>query len=191
MSCDEVAAAIVDEGLPRPAEFQAHLEQCPRCRELARLQASASKLRLPAPPPLAPVPHKSILGEVRRRQHRRRAVAGVAVMGAVATLVFFVMPRQAPTVPVTVMPPERVVAETVEPEVVAPEAMAMLSSLTSLIGEVEGYTQRDLTFEDGTYAPFGALALWVRPPEPIALNDRPFRAALTPLHPSPIQEPAR
>jgi hypothetical protein len=186
MSCDEVAAAIVDEGLPRPAEFQAHLEQCPRCRELARLQASASKLRLPGPPPLAPVPHESILGEVRRRQHRRRAVAGAAVVGAVATLAFFVMPRQAPTVPVTVMPPERVVAETVEPETVA-----MLSSLSLLFDEVEGYTQRDLSFDDETYAPFGALALWVRPPEPIALNDRPFRAALAPLHPSPIQEPAR
>jgi hypothetical protein len=112
-------------------------------------------------------------------------------MGAVATVVFFVMPRQAPTVPVVDMPRERVVAEMPEPEPVAPETMAMLSSLSLLFDEVEGYTQRDLTFDDKTYAPFGALALWVRPPEPIALNDRPFRAALAPLHPSPIQEPAR
>ncbi len=191
MSCDDVAAAIVDEGLPRTTEFHAHLEQCPRCRELARLHASASVLRLPGPPPLAPVPPQSILGEVRRRQYRRRAVAGAAVAGAVATLVFFVMPRQAPTVPVTHVPAERGVAETVEPERVAPEAIAMLSSLTLLLDEVEGYTQRDLTFNDETYAPFGTLALWVRPPEPMALNDRPFRAALAPLHPSPIQEPAR
>jgi hypothetical protein len=112
-------------------------------------------------------------------------------MGAVATLLFFVMPRQAPTVHVTDMPPQRVVAEMPEPETVAPETMAMLSSLSLLLDGVEGYTQRDLTFDDETYAPFGALALWVRPPEPIALNDRPFRAALAPLHPSPIQEPAR
>jgi hypothetical protein len=178
MSCDDVAAAIVDEGLPRPPQFEAHLEQCPQCRELARLQASASMLRLPGPPPLAPVPRQSILGEVRRRQHRRRAAAGVAVLGAVATLVLFVVSRQAPTVPVADVP-------------ATSEPVDMLPSLALLLEEVESYTQRDLTFDDETYAPFGGLALWVRPPEPIALNDRPFRTALSPLHPSPIQEPAR
>jgi hypothetical protein len=191
MSCDDVAAAIVDEGLPRTAEFQAHLEQCLQCRELARLQASASKLRLPGPPPLALVPHESILGEVRRRQYRRRAIAGATVVGAVATLVFFVMPRQAPPVVVAELPPASVASETVEPERMPPEAMAMFASIAGLLEEVEGYTQRDLTFDDPAYASFGELAHWVRPPEPIALNDRPFRTALAPLHPSPIQEPAR
>lgn len=191
MSCDDVAAAIVDEGLPRPPEFQAHLEQCPQCRELARLQASASMLSLPVPPPLVPVPRQSILGEVRHRQHRRRAAAGVAVLGAVATLVLFVVTRQAPSVPVADVPAERVVSAAVKPEPAAPEPVDMFPSLSLLLDEVEGYTQRDLTFDDETYAPFGALALWVRPPQPIALNDRPFRTALAPLHPSPIQEPAR
>lgn len=191
MSCDDVAAALVDEGLPRPPEFQVHLEQCPQCRELARLQASASMLRLPVAPPLAPVPRQSILGEVRRRQYRRRAVAGVAVVGAVATLLLFVVPRQAPPVPVAEVPLERVVSETVKPESETSEPVDMLPSLALLLDEVESYTQRDLTFNDETYAPFGALPLWVRPPEPIALNDRPFRRALAPLHPSPIQEPAR
>jgi hypothetical protein len=184
MSCDDVAAAIVDEGLPRPPEFQAHLEQCPQCRELARLQASASILRLPVPPPLAPVPPQSILGEVRRRQHRRQAVAGAAVLGAVATLLLFGVPRQAPPAPVAEVPLERVVPA-------APVQLDIVPSLALLFDEVESYTQRDLTFDDETYAPFGELALWVRPPEPIALNDRPFRTALAPLHPSPIQEPAR
>jgi hypothetical protein len=191
MSCDDVAAAILDEGLPRPPEFQAHLEQCPRCRELAGLQASASMLRLPVPPPLTPVPRQSILGEVRRRQHRRRAVAGVAVLGAVATLVLFVVPRQAPTVPVAEVPLESVVSEAVKPEPATSEPVDIWPSLALLIDEVESYSERDLAFNDETYAPFGALALWVRPPEPIALNDRPFRTALAPLHPSPIQEPAR
>jgi hypothetical protein len=191
MSCDDVAAAIVDEGLPRPPGFQAHLEQCPKCRELARLQASASMLRLPVPPPLAPVPRQSILGEVRRRQHRRRAVAGVAVLGAVTTLLLFVVPRQAPTVPIAEVPLTRGVSGAVEAEPATVEPVDMLPSLALLLDEVESYTQRDLTFNDETYAPFGALALWVRPPEPIALNDRPFRTALAPLHPSPIQEPAR
>jgi hypothetical protein len=60
-----------------------------------------------------------------------------------------------------------------------------------LLAEVESYTRRDPTFDDETYAPFGALALWVRPSAPIALNDRPFRTALAPLHPSPTQEPSR
>ncbi|MBN1204526.1 MAG: hypothetical protein JXB05_06345 [Myxococcaceae bacterium] len=176
MSCDDVAAAIVDEGLPRPAELQAHLEQCPRCRELARLHAAASKLRLSAPPPLAPVSQQAILGEVRRRHHRRRAAAGAALVSAVAAAVLLVMPPEETTVPARDTPPEQVVE--------AP-------SLELLLEEVEGYAQRDLTFEDETYAPFGALALWVRPSTPSALSERPFRTALAPLHPSPTQEPAR
>jgi hypothetical protein len=112
-------------------------------------------------------------------------------LGAVATLVLFVVPGQAPTVPVAEVPLERVVSEAVKPEPATLEPADIWPSLALLVDEVESYTQRDLTFNDETYAPFGALALWVRPPEPIALNDRPFRTALAPLHPSPIQEPAR
>jgi hypothetical protein len=178
MSCDEVAAAIVDDGLPRPADFQAHLDQCPRCRELARLQASASALRLLGPPPLEPISQQALQGEVRRRQHRRRAVAGAAVVGAVAVLALFIMPRQVPTVPVMDMD-------------MPPATGLVLPPIDLLIEEVQGYTQRDPTFDDETYAPFGMLAVWVRPPTAVALNDRPFQRALAPLHPSPTQELAR
>jgi hypothetical protein len=175
MSCHDVAAAIVDEGLPRPPDFQSHLDRCSRCRELARLHASASRLRLPSPPPLAPLPRQSVLGEVRRRHHRRRAAAGTFVVGAVAAVALFVMPRTVPPMPLTSTPLEQE-----EP-----------ASIGLLLNEVESYARRDLTFQDETYAPFGALALWVRPPEPTALNGRPFQTALAPLHPSPTQEPAR
>jgi hypothetical protein len=176
MSCDAVAAAILDDTLPRPEGFQAHLEQCPRCRELSRLQASASALKLPGPPPLEPLSRQSILGEVRRRQRQRRAIAGTAVAGALAAVVLAVMPRQEPTVPAVQLPVETVLT---------------LPALDLLIEEVESYTQRDPTFDDETYAPFGTLALWVRPPTNTALSDRSFRRALAPLHPSPTQEVAR
>ncbi|HYH98409.1 hypothetical protein [Hyalangium sp.] len=180
MSCDEVTAAIVDDGLPRPADFQAHLDQCPRCRELVRLQASASALRLPGPPPLELISPQALQEEVRRRQHRRRAVAGAAVVGAVAVLALFIMPRQVPTAP------DMDVAMDM-----SPAAGVALPPLDLLMEEVRGYTRRDPTFDDETYAPFGMLALWVRPPTAVALNDRPFQRALAPLHPSPTQELAR
>ena len=100
MSCEDVAAAILDDRLTRPTAFQAHLEQCPRCRELAQLHSSASELRLPAPPPLAPIPARSIVGEVRRRAQRRRTVAGTVVAGAAAVLALFAMPRKSMPEPV-------------------------------------------------------------------------------------------
>lgn len=177
MGCDEVSAAIVDEGLARPSEFQAHLDQCPRCRELAKLHAAASTLTLPeSPAPLAPLPPQAILGEVRRRHHRRKAFAGVVAASAVAALALFVTPRKVTTEHVTEVPSAQ---------------MPELPPIDLLVDEVESYTQRDLTFDDETYAPFGTLALWVRPSTSTALNDRPFRKALAPLHPSPMQESPR
>ncbi|KFE66696.1 hypothetical protein [Hyalangium minutum] len=176
MSCDGVAAAILDDGLPRPEGFQAHLDQCPRCRELSRLQASASSLRMPAPPPLQPLSPQSIQGEVRRRQHRRRAVAGTAVAGALAALVFAVSPREVPVAPMKESPVETVLT---------------LPALDLLAEEIASYTQRDPTFDDEIYKPFGMLALWVRPPASTALSDRSFQRAIAPLHPSPTQELAR
>lgn len=176
MSCDDVAAAILDDGLPRPAGFQAHLDQCPRCREFFRLQASASSLKLPMPPPLEPLSPQSIQGVVRRRQQRRRAVAGTAVAGALAALFFAVTPREAPVASMKEAPVETVLT---------------LPALDLLADEVASYTQRDPTFDDEIYEPFGMLALWVRPPATTALSDRSFQRALAPLHPSPTQELAR
>jgi hypothetical protein len=64
-------------------------------------------------------------------------------------------------------------------EALVPEEGA--ASLTRLLADVEGYTRRDLSVHDETYAPFGQLALWVRPPGTTALEARPFRTALAPL----------
>jgi hypothetical protein len=186
MNCHDVAAAIVDEALPRPDGFRAHLEQCPRCRELARLHASASNLRLPGPPELAPLAPQAVMGEVRRRQRRRRALAGAAVTGAVAAVALLAIPQT--VTPVAPLPP---LAERMEAEA-RPSEEEELHSLGLLLEEVDGYTRRNPAVQDETYAPFGALALWVRPPDNIALDDRPFRTALAPLHPSsPTQEPSR
>lgn len=177
MNCHEVAAAIVDEGLPRPEGFRAHLEQCPPCRELARLHASASNLRQAGPPAMAPIPPQAVLGEVRRRQHRRRALVGTAVMGAAAAVALLVMPAR-------VTPPPALSPTPAEAEL-------ELASIELLLDEVDGYTRSNPSVQDPTYAPFGALALWVRPPDTVALEDRPFRTAIAPLNASPTQEPAR
>src|SRR5689334_8636081 len=94
MSCHLFAAALVDESLPRSRELQAHLSWCAECRELSRLHATASRLRLPEPPSLVPVPREAVLGEVRRRQRRRRAVAGTLAASVLCLFVLQVAPRQ-------------------------------------------------------------------------------------------------
>jgi hypothetical protein len=173
--CRDIAAAVVDERLPRPADFDAHVAGCPECAALARLHASASRLRLPAPPPLAPVPRSAIVGEVRRRQHRRRMATGAVASVSLAALVLLGLPRAQPVRPTG-----------------EPASAREVVPLTRLMDEVSGYTRRDLSVSDETYAPFGQLALWVRPPGSTALEARPFRAALAPLQQhNPKQEEPR
>jgi hypothetical protein len=101
-------------------------------------------------------------------------------------VVLFVIPRT-----VTPVAPVHAAGQRAEAPVhLFDEAEA--DSLGLLLEEVDGYTRHNPVVQDETYAPFGALALWVRPPDTIALDDRPFRAALAPLHPSsPTQEPSR
>jgi hypothetical protein len=169
MRCHEAAEALVDESLPRPAGLQAHLERCLECRALAGLHASASRLRLPGPPPSAPIPREAILGEVRRRQRRRRVVASTAATAALAALVLLVLPRFEPPAPVAPGAPAAVAEEP--------------ASLGLLMGEVYGYTRSNPAVEDAAYRSFGTLAAWVRPPESTALEAPPFRTVLLPLHP--------
>jgi hypothetical protein len=180
MSCREMSAAIVDEALARPAGFEAHLARCPECGALARLHASASALRLPGPPALAPIPRPAVVGEVRRRRHRRRVAAGGVVSFALATLVLLALPRSGPEPLPLPVAAEGALREEGEP-----------ASLGLLLDEVEAYTRANPAVEDENYAAFGALALWVRPPDTTALNTRPFRTALSPLYPTVTQEAAR
>jgi hypothetical protein len=189
MSCQDFAAALVDERLPRPPGFQAHLEQCAACRALAGLHASATSLRLPDPPAVAPIPREAILGEVRRRQHRRRVVASASATAAVVALVLLAVPWGRTPVPVENEP---VVGGPVEGSLRAGEPVAEASvgqggevvSLEVLFDEVYGYTRTDPSVEDEMYQPFGALAVWVRPPDVTALDSEPFRTALAAFHAS-------
>jgi hypothetical protein len=161
MSCHDVAEALVDERLPRPPGWQAHLERCPECRALARLHAAAHALRLPEPPVADVIPRDSILGVVRRRQHRRRLVASTAATCGIAALVLLVTPRPRPSGPgdeASFAPVEQTV-QRVRPESSEP------ASLGLLLSEVHGYTRTRPSIEDDMYRPFGALALWVRPPD--------------------------
>lgn len=187
MSCQDFAAALVDERLPRPAGLQAHLAQCAACRALAGLHASASSLRLPDPPVPAPIPREAILGEVRRRQHRRRTVAGAGAIAAVVALVLLVAPGVRTPVPIETEP---VVGGPIEGSLRAGEPVAEAPvgegseavPLEVLFDEVHGYTRTNPSVEDETYAPFGALAAWVRPPDVTALDSEPFQTALSAFH---------
>ncbi len=178
MSCQDIAAALVDERLPRPPDWKAHLEQCAECRTLASLHASATRLRLAEPSAVAPLAPGAILGEVRRRQHRRRAVAGVASTAALATLMLLVLPR-APTRSVEDSgpgAPGELSATVSQAEATEPASVGLL------LGEVYGYARTNPAVEDETYGAFGALAAWVRPAESSALDAEPFVSVLQPLY---------
>ncbi|MFY0575402.1 hypothetical protein ACN28S_14465 [Cystobacter fuscus] len=192
MSCQDFAAALVDEQLPRPPGLQAHLEHCADCRALARFHSSAGRLRL-AEPPLPPAfTPEAIRGVVRRRQSRRRWVAGAGATCAAALLVFAVSVRdEAPERALEPgVPLEGVLS--VEPSAGTGESPPDTwargdSELEALVREVDGYTRTRPAVEDRTYAAFGLLATWVRPPESTALDAEPFRSALRVIHPSRSQ----
>ncbi|MCY1077457.1 hypothetical protein [Archangium lansingense] len=187
MSCQDFAAALVDERLPRPPGFQAHLETCASCRALAGLHASATSLRLPDPPAPAHVSREAILGEVRRRQHRRRMMASATATAAVVALVLLVAPRVRTPVPFET---EQGVGGPIEGslragEPVGEERVGQGSEVVSvevLFDEVYGYTRTNPSVEDETYQPFGVLAAWVRPPDVTALDSEPFQTALAAFH---------
>ncbi|HEX8819677.1 MAG TPA: hypothetical protein VF794_07145 [Archangium sp.] len=176
MSCQDIAAALVDERLPRPPGFEAHLRQCAECRALAGLHASATSLRLPDPPEPAAIPREAILGEVRRRQHRRRMVGSVTATAAVVALVLLVSPRVRTPVPLDsgVGGPSELSLRAGRP-VPSGELTARSEtvSLAVLFDEVHGYTRTNPSVQDETYAPFGALAAWVRPPDSLVAVHSP------------------
>jgi hypothetical protein len=192
MSCQDFAAALVDEQLPQPPGLQAHLEQCEDCRALARLQSSARTLRLSEPPLPPAFTSEDIAGVVRRRRHRRQWVAGAGATCAAALLALAVSVREAPgdfPAPGQELggPIEGVLR--VDPSVsTAGSALERQvrrdSVLETLSSEVAGYTRTRPGVEDRAYDAFGLLATWVRPPESTALDAEPFRTALRAFHPS-------
>ncbi|MBZ4416415.1 hypothetical protein [Myxococcus sp. RHSTA-1-4] len=198
MRCHDAAAALVDASQPRSPEVEAHLAGCEDCRTLATLHASASALRLPSPPALAPVSREAVLGEVRRRVVRRRASAGAVAALGLAALVLWLRPvapgRVAPVedfetegaprpeLGLSAGPSGDALPESPEDDT-ALAARAGRGSLLDLMGEVRGLTRRDLVVHDETYRPFGTLAVWVRPPDSRALETPPFRTAVMALYP--------
>jgi len=187
--CQDFAAALVDERLPRPPGLEEHLRRCDGCRALAGLHASATSLRLPDPPAPAPLAREAILGEVRRRQHRRRVVGSVTATAAVVALVLLVSPRVRTPVPLETEPvvggPSELSLQVGQPGASEPTAepgQEETGSLAELFGEVHGYTRTHPSVADEMYAPFGALTAWVRPPDSTALESEPFRTALVAFH---------
>jgi len=187
--CQDIAAALVDERLPRPPGLEEHLRRCVECRALAGLHASAASLRLPDAPAPAPLPREAILGEVRRRQHRRRVVGSVTATAAVVALVLLASPRVRTPVPVDTEPvvggPSEFSLQVGQPGSSEPTAepdRVETSALAELFGEVHGYTRTHPSVADEMYAPFGALTAWVRPPDSMALESEPFRTALVAFH---------
>ncbi|QSQ27013.1 hypothetical protein JY651_19770 [Pyxidicoccus parkwayensis] len=196
MRCHDAAAALMEE--QRTPELQAHLETCEECRSLAALHGSASRLRLPSPPALAPISRDAVQSEVRRRVIRRRAAAGAVASLAIAGLVLWTRPPApvleqgtAPEYAEELPTPRAELGlsgaphEQTFPDEVPAHAVLVMGrgSLMNLMGEVRGYTRRDLVVQDETYRPFGTLAAWVRPPDSRALETPPFRTAVLPLYP--------
>jgi hypothetical protein len=188
MNCHEASTALLESRTSQPGpELARHLETCADCRALAALHASASALKLPSPPALAPVSREAVLGTVRRRRVRRRAAAGVGASLALGALVLG-WPSGEPPAPLYNDTEPAPLAElglrrapdAFQEAVAEPEAGQ--GSLFELMGEVRGYTRRDLVVHDETYRPFGLLAAWVRPPESRALESPPFRTAVLPLY---------
>lgn len=190
MNCQDYAAALLGGETP-PAEALVHGRECPRCRSLSGLHASAHALRLAEPPASAPISYQAILGEVRRRQTRRRRVAGVGAVAALTLVAVFLstrasLPRSAPEeAPLAggvavegsaqiVQPSSDSAHDSRQEEVAVREA----TSSGDLLAEVEGYTHSSPGLEDAVYRPFGALPFWVHPAESLALESYPFQTAL-------------
>ncbi len=191
MNCQHFAAALVDEHLAPPPGLQAHLSRCPECAALARLHASATALRLAEPPLPAPLEAGAIYAEVGRRRRRRQRGAGLAATAALALLALTVSTWREVPVPLPEAVSEGGVAVEGSAQVVRTGAETSAGggeeaapSLAVLFHQVDTYTRTQPVREDAVYAPFGALAAWVRPPDATALDAAPFATALAAFYPS-------
>lgn len=166
MTCNELAAALLDDAVERPSGFQRHLATCAACQELEAAHRAALPLKhleLDAPRPVT-------LAEIRSASRRRRmTVATAGALAAAAVIALAVLPREVPS-------------EVTEPEEMTEVAEELtLQSVPSLITEVSTYARRDPTVRDPTYRAFGGLSVWLAPPRSRALESPPIRQALYPL----------
>ena len=179
---------------PRPS----WTSTCPGLRGSRRTWSSAPRaaarrpphVRRVAPSARSPGPgriaREAILGEVRRRQHRRRMVASAGATAAVVALVLLVSPQLGDAGAVETSRwwgvPPRATCPGSRPRGRGREGRGVRSSPSGrCFDEVHGYTRTNPSVADETYRPFGALAAWVRPPDVTALDSEPFQSALAVL----------
>jgi hypothetical protein len=179
VSCSEVEEALIDEAMPRPPGFEAHLRDCASCRGFRKTQAGALLLRGAAPV----VARREVPAWFSLDSWAVRGAAAAVACGA--ALLFWGGALLAPPVLTEAPPPPAKVAEApdvhVRVKVSSPTELpveleappvdgplsaadaAQLRALASLSDGVVAVAHRELVARDELYRPFGSLALWVAP----------------------------
>lgn len=149
--------ALLDETLPRPEGFEAHLDSCAECRALAAAHRDALRLRGAA---LAPGRRRP-LGEVQRRA----GMVGGLVLALVGGLGWLQLefgvappaPARAPELVQAAPSPEWPVQQVEEQQGNELFALALLQA------SVSADLRRDPREDDALVRAFGALPSWTAP----------------------------
>lgn len=160
-SCEFMQAAALDEALPRPEGFEAHVASCEQCRAVVQGHRAAVRLRGSAVPA---VPRRSI-SAVKRRASVVAAL-GVAVVGAVSWWQLSVIPHPGGesvlSEPGRGQPePSEVSGQQVVNATPAPEAE--LLALAALNAAVLADVARDPREDETLRRVFGSLPRWTAP----------------------------
>jgi hypothetical protein len=156
MNCELTEQALIDESLPRPEGFEAHLASCPTCGALAKAHREALKLRGAT---LART-HRRPIAEVRRRAG---IVGGLvlALGGGFGLLALELSDEPAPAVTRHVIAdvrPEQ------EPMLVTPsQPDGALFALAELQAWASADVARDPREDETAERVFGQLPRWTAP----------------------------
>ncbi len=150
-----VTEALLDEALPRPEGFEAHLAQCAQCRALAASHREALRLRGASLTPSRRRP----LAEVQRRA----GIVGGLVLALVGGLGWLQLelgtpaPAHVPELADTVPLPEWPVQQ------VEDQSGGELYALAVLQASVAAEVRRDPREDEVAVRAFGALPRWTAP----------------------------
>jgi hypothetical protein len=191
MTCEEMAALLVDDRTHQAPDVDAHLASCAECREVLAADARARELGRWDTVPQLPAPDGwSRLGWPRRARFGL-AAAGVLAMAALAAIA--VTAEVGRAIPRSdseraLPPPLRAATET-EPLRASgegPSAKAAPSGDESLVDDLvvesSAYVRREVSVRDALYGPFGDLPRWVSLPRNRSLDAPVFQKALYPIH---------
>lgn len=197
MMCEDLQKVLLDDDATLREDAKAHLVGCSACRELFRVHRAALALTTNDEVPTLTAP--DVFSELQRRR-TRRVVRGAAGLSAACAVVLWIVASPGgpggQAAPVTEAPLVATDVPYGHPEstslTVAPDAHRQedapefsddggLLGLAQLVSQVRGYTQRDLSTSDRTYAPFGELPQWVALSHPMPLGSPVYRNALGPL----------